>query len=71
MNREETLRWMAQWREAAPALEGVRVRELASADEAGNAIIASRLVPMKPFVRSGPVSGLVQQQAYFLKFLRR
>jgi len=62
-------KWAAQWKAAGPALEAVRVRELGELNEAKNAVIAASffLEPKPP----RKTSGLVEQQAIFLKYHRR
>jgi hypothetical protein len=61
-------RWVRAWREAAPALEGVRRRELRQLD-AGRALALLcgpadyRVPPRAP----KPTSGLIEQQRWFKK----
>lgn len=68
MNRTETKKWMDQWRAAGPALEAFRAEELSRLDESQNAIIASSFFAGRTRrSEDGETSGLVEQQAIFLR----
>lgn len=70
MNAAETKKWMEQWRAAGPALEAVRAEELGRLDESQNAVIASSFFsPENRTMEGGETSGLVEQQAIFLRAL--
>lgn len=59
---------MAQWRAAGAALDQVRREELSQLNQARNAqIAASSFVTVPPHRRDSQTSGLVEQQAIFLK----
>ena len=70
--KQEQRRWMAQWREAAIALDEVKREELANltADQAWR--MTERLLSLAPcYRRRKPTSGLVRQQALFQKRSRK
>jgi len=68
MNEAETKKWMEQWRAAGPALEAFRAEELSRLDESQNAVIASSFFTGKTRrLEGGETSGLVEQQAIFLR----
>lgn len=66
---EEQRQWMAQWREAAIAMEESRHRELTSLTQE-EALRASEAVQSftKPWRRPEPRNGLVEQQAWFQRW---
>jgi hypothetical protein len=65
----EQRRWMRQWRRAAIALDEVKRDELANlTDTAAWAQIESLLSLAPHYNRLRRTSGLVKQQAWFLKF---
>jgi len=67
MNALEMKRWMKQWRAAGPALEAFRAEELRCLSEAGNAAIASTFFATQNKTDVVETSGLVEQQALFLR----
>lgn len=68
MNAAETKRWMEQWRAAGPALEAFRAEELGRLDESQNAVIVSSFFAAgNRTTDGGETSGLVEQQAIFLR----
>jgi hypothetical protein len=72
MNVAETKKWMEQWRAAGVALEAVRAEELGRLDEFQNAAIASSFFsPENRTMEGRETSGLVEQQAIFLRALTR
>lgn len=72
MNPGQQKRWMEQWRAAAAALDAVRAEELGRLNETRNAeIAASFFVEPSPLRKNSQTSGLVDQQALFLKALRK
>jgi hypothetical protein len=72
MNAAETKKWMEQWRAAGPALEAFRAEELGRLDESQNAVIASSFFAAENrTTKDWETSGLVEQQAIFLRALTR
>jgi hypothetical protein len=68
----EKQKWLAQWRQAGPALAAFRTEELSRLDEARNAVIASTFcLAENPSVRRVETSGLFEQQAIFRRALTR
>ncbi|MCX7868421.1 MAG: hypothetical protein N2322_00570 [Terrimicrobiaceae bacterium] len=72
MDEEEKRAWVKQWKAGARALRAVRAEELSRLDESRNARIAASFFVVDNHRRqSSQTSGLVEQQAIFLRALSR
>jgi hypothetical protein len=69
--RAEQRRWMQQWREAAIMLDEVKRDELANLSERDAWRQIEAVLSLAPhYRRLSRTSGLVKQQAWFMKFMK-
>lgn len=74
MSSDDQMRaWVQNWAQLGPKLEAIKRRELAAMTDADVRAHVSDLFAgaYLPDARTGPVSGLVEQQRWFAKAHRR
>jgi len=70
--RAEQRRWMQQWREAAIMLDELKRDELANLSERDAWRQIEAVLTLAPhYRRLSRTSGLVKQQAWFMKFMKK